>query len=160
MCFVLYVRIYYWSSHDHLYCPGNAVLLKPSDVAIHTSNLFMEIIPQYLDKVRHTIRSHTYVLIISVTVSTDSNATVTIAKLSNAGKTKHFNITIEISFGLKVGKGSPTVAKSRTLYLKSHLKSLKSLKFQNLKSRKVETVISKFLYISASNHVGQYQTSS
>ena len=50
-------------------------------------------------------------------------------------------------------KGSPTVAKSRTLYLKSHLKSLKSLKFQNLKSRKVETVISKFLYISASNHV-------
>ena len=25
--------------------------------------------------------------------------------------------------------------------------------FQNLKSRKVETVISKFLYISASNHV-------
>ena len=50
-----------------------------------------------------------------------------------------------------VSKGSPTVAKSRTLYLKSHLKSLKSLKFQNLKSRKVETVISKFLYISASN---------
>ena len=50
-------------------------------------------------------------------------------------------------------KESPTVAKSRTLYLKSHLKSLKSLKFQNLKSRKVETVISKFLYISASNHV-------
>ena len=49
--------------------------------------------------------------------------------------------------------GSPTVAKSRTPYLKSHLKSLKSLKFQNLKSRKVETVISKFLYISASNHV-------
>ena len=45
-------------------------------------------------------------------------------------------------------KGSPTVAKSRTLYLKSHLKSLKSLKFKNLKSRKVETVISKFLYIS------------
>ena len=50
-------------------------------------------------------------------------------------------------------KGSPTVAKSRTPYLKSHLKSLKSLKFQNLKSRTVETVISKFLYISASNHV-------
>ena len=50
-------------------------------------------------------------------------------------------------------KGSPTVAKSRTPYLKSHLKSLKSLKFENLKSRTVETVISKFLYISASNHV-------
>ena len=47
-------------------------------------------------------------------------------------------------------KGSPTVAKSRTPY---HLKSLKSLKFRNLKSRTVETVISKFLYISASNHV-------
>ena len=57
-------------------------------------------------------------------------------------------------------KGSPTVAKSCTLYLKSHLKSLKSLKFQNLKSRIVETVISKFLYISASNHVKIYQTSS
>ena len=53
----------------------------------------------------------------------------------------------------RLAKGSPTVAKSRTLYLKSHLKSLKSLKFQNLKSRKVETVISKFLYIFASNHV-------
>ena len=52
-----------------------------------------------------------------------------------------------------ISKGSPTVAKSRTLYLKSHLKSLKSLKFQNLKSRKVEIVISKFLHISASNHV-------
>ena len=50
-------------------------------------------------------------------------------------------------------KGSPTVAKSRTPYLKSHFKSLKSLKFQNLKSRKVETVISKSLYISTSNHV-------
>ena len=50
-------------------------------------------------------------------------------------------------------KGSPTVAKSRTPYLKSRLKSLKSLKFQNLKSRTIETVISKFLYISASNHV-------
>ena len=48
-------------------------------------------------------------------------------------------------------KGSPTVAKSRTLYLKSHLKSLKSLKFQNLKSRKVETIANQ--YISASNHV-------
>ena len=48
-------------------------------------------------------------------------------------------------------KGSPTVAKSRTPYLKSHLKSLKSLKFQNLKSRTVETVISKFLYIFVSN---------
>ena len=43
------------------------------------------------------------------------------------------------------------VAKPRTLYLKFHLKSLKSLKFQNLKSRKVERVISKFLYTS--NHV-------
>ena len=40
-------------------------------------------------------------------------------------------------------KGSPTVAKSRTPYLKSHLKSLK---FQNLKSRTLETVISKFPY--------------
>ena len=60
-------------------------------------------------------------------------------------------------------KGSPTVAKSRTPYLKSHLKSLKSLKFQNLKSRKVETVISKFLYISLPimlKQGGQYQTSS
>ena len=56
-------------------------------------------------------------------------------------------------FAIQAGKGSPTVAKSRTPYLKSHLKSLKSLKFQNLKSKKVETVISKFLYISASNHV-------
>ena len=50
-------------------------------------------------------------------------------------------------------KGSPTIAKSRTPYLKSHLKSLKSLKFQNLKPRTVETVISKFMYISGSNHV-------
>ena len=54
---------------------------------------------------------------------------------------------------IRIVRGSPTVAKSRTPYLKSHLKSLKSLKFQNLKSRTVETVISKFLYISASNHV-------
>ena len=64
--------------------------------------------------------------------------------------------TIKVKFLFAVSgevKGSPTVAKSRTLYLKSHLKSLKSLKFQNLKSRKLETVISKFLYISASNHV-------
>ena len=49
-------------------------------------------------------------------------------------------------------KGSPTVAKFHTPHLKSHLKSLKSLKFQNLKSRTVETVISKFLYISASKN--------
>ena len=48
---------------------------------------------------------------------------------------------------MHIPKGSPTVAKSHTLYLKSHFKSLKSLKFQNLKSRKVETVISKFLYV-------------
>ena len=60
---------------------------------------------------------------------------------------------LQLLLAWPVYKGSPTVAKSRTLYLKSHLKSLKSLKFQNLKSRKVETVISKFLYISASNHV-------
>ena len=59
-------------------------------------------------------------------------------------------ILLKSSFLLK---GSPTVVKSRTPYLKSHLKSLKSLKFQNLKSRTVETVISKFLYISTSNHV-------
>ena len=32
---------------------GNAVLLKPSDLAINISNLLMEIIPQYLDQVRH-----------------------------------------------------------------------------------------------------------
>ena len=34
-------------------------------------------------------------------------------------------------------EGSPTVAKSRTLLLKSYLKSMKSLDFQNLKSRKL-----------------------
>ena len=60
---------------------------------------------------------------------------------------------LDATLYLDYTKGSPTVAKSRTPYLKSHLKSLKSLKFQNLKSRTVETVISKFLYISASNHV-------
>ena len=36
-----------------------------------------------------------------------------------------------------IPKGSPTVAKSRTLLLKSYLKSMKSLDFQNLKSRKL-----------------------
>ena len=40
--------------------------------------------------------------------------------------------------------GSPAVAKSLKSYLKSKLKSLKSLKFQNLKSRNVGIVISKF----------------
>ena len=33
---------------------GNVVLLKPSDVSTHTSNLMMELIPQYLDPVSIT----------------------------------------------------------------------------------------------------------
>ena len=36
---------------------GNAVLLKPSEVASHTSNIMMELIPQYLDPVRFTVLS-------------------------------------------------------------------------------------------------------
>ena len=36
-----------------LYYSGNAVLLKPSDLAVHMSNLLMEIVPQYLDKVKY-----------------------------------------------------------------------------------------------------------
>ena len=47
-------------------------------------------------------------------------------------------------------RGLPNVAKFCTPYLKSYLKLLK---FRNLKSRNVETVISKFLYISVFNHV-------
>ena len=30
---------------------GNAVLLKPSELAVHTSNVLMELIPQYMDPV-------------------------------------------------------------------------------------------------------------
>ena len=36
-----------------------------------------------------------------------------------------------------LSEGSPTVAKSRTLLLKSYLKSIKSLDFRNLRSRKL-----------------------
>ena len=30
---------------------GNAVLLKPSEIAVHTSNILMELIPEYMDPV-------------------------------------------------------------------------------------------------------------
>ena len=30
---------------------GNAVLLKPSEVAVHMSNVLMKLIPQYMDPV-------------------------------------------------------------------------------------------------------------
>ena len=30
---------------------GNAVVVKPSEVSVHTSNLFVDLIPKYLDQV-------------------------------------------------------------------------------------------------------------
>ena len=72
----------------------------------------------------------------------------TYIKLAACTNTQLENNEKMLTFMYAAG-GSPTVAKSRTPYLKSYLKSLKSLKFRNLKSRNVGTVISEFLYISA-----------
>ena len=46
-------------------------------------------------------------------------------------------LDVDTSQGNTLLEGSPTVAKSRTLLLKSYLKSMKSLDLQNLKSRKL-----------------------
>ena len=32
-------------------CAGNACVLKPSELSVATSNLFKELVPNYLDKV-------------------------------------------------------------------------------------------------------------
>ena len=35
--------------------PGNAVVVKPSELSVRTSNLFIDLIPKYLDQVQYSI---------------------------------------------------------------------------------------------------------